>query len=883
MNIIAGGRDYKWRGSNIRNINIAGYSCVTMPRKDSFVVVPISVKPLCNYKIYFQAKNTGGDGKISVELFEPHVVGEKIPVNVNSSEFSEYCVEIRNQNISGVVNVRFGKIGPVQGNLVIKEVCYEKVVKEKIEAQVESKEDSVTAYQKEIGELEAKISKEFRETELKNILATRGNSMAIIGGNGYRWRGRGIKSVHKEGMTCVELLDRNSIIMVPVSISGNSAYKISISGSKSSGGNGALLVHFFGGTNFDGKYATLNITSSDIKEHVVTITSPNFPSNLPIYLRVWRPEDATGKVCVKIIQYNKLEAPKPKVNPNPVDARIRRIRASMSKSNKTNKKAEETSTDFPGVYEDVTSMQFRPYELRKNSTEQISKVMIVDAGDVPKVSIITPTRDGLDLLKKCYEAMVKNTSYPNWEWIIGDSASTDGTIEYIKSLNDPKIKLIERGTTDGSFSSINNELVQYATGEYLLFLNNDTEPQPFWLHEMMSKIIRNPDIGIVGAKLMYNQNKVQHAGICFIPQGPANIGHSVLDSFSANFDQHDRYYQAVTGACMLMRTSDFKAVDGFDPIYYFCYEDVDLCLKVRKRLKKKVLYAANAVLKHAESITQKKYKTAGLLQQEGIKAFKERWMREVEIDFGAFQKDVNKNVCKVDISFVTCINNMTQYINYVVNSLFKNNTTKNYEIIPILNFDNPYSAARALNLGIEKARGDIVVLCHQDVIFYENWINMLFDRIGEIESTYTKKWGIIGTAGITTRDDTFGVVHSIKGTIQWQSTKRTRVGEVQTVDEHCMILKKSTGLRFDPNTFDGFHFYGPDICLLSLSRGYKNFGILCPLVHDSNSGSLASGRNEFMRLLHALAKKWKTKFSFIRTPTSIIRKKSVRTFVRFKK
>jgi len=286
VNIIAGGRDYKWRGNNVRNINILGCNCVTMPRRDSFIVVPISVKPLCDYRIYFTAKNTGGDGKISVELFEPHISGEKIPVNINSSEFIEYYVDIHNQNITGAVNVRFGKLGNIQGNIILKEVKYDKVKKDKIEAKVESKENNAISYQKEIGELEARISKEFRETELKNILATRGNSMAIIGGNGYRWRGRGIRSVHKEGMTCVELLDRNSIIMVPVSISSGATYKIALSASKSSGGNGALLVHFFGGKNFDGKHVSVNIASTEIKELAATINAPRFPCNLPIYLRI---------------------------------------------------------------------------------------------------------------------------------------------------------------------------------------------------------------------------------------------------------------------------------------------------------------------------------------------------------------------------------------------------------------------------------------------------------------------------------------------------------------------------------------------------------------------------------------------------------------------
>ena len=111
--------------------------------------------------------------------------------------------------------------------------------------------------------------------------------------------------------------------------------------------------------------------------------------------------------------------------------------------------------------------------------------------------------------------------------------------------------------------------------------------------------------------------------------------------------------------------------------------------------------------------------------------------------------------------------------------------------------------------------------------------------------------------------------------------KRHRVHPIQTVDEHCMVIRRESGIRFDEKVFNGFHFYGPDLCLTAASKGLMNFGILNPLVHDSASGSLVSGKREFMRLLNALAKKWRPTFPFIRTPTSIIRRRSVRTFVRF--
>lgn len=96
-----------------------------------------------------------------------------------------------------------------------------------------------------------------------------------------------------------------------------------------------------------------------------------------------------------------------------------------------------------------------------------------------------------------------------------------------------------------------------------------------------------------------------------------------------------------------------------------------------------------------------------------------------------------------------------------------------------------------------------------------------------------------------------------------------------------MIIKKSSGLRFDSVNLNGWHFYGADLCLSSLNKGKNNYGILAPLVHDS-SNSLSSGKKEFIRLLNVLRDKWGKRFSKIRTATSIITNGAARTYIEFK-
>ena len=672
----------------------------------------------------------------------------------------------------------------------------------------------------------------------------------VVDGRGSRWRGKEISTIQRGGFTCVSMLKKGSLISIPAAILSQRQYKVIITALRLSG-NGALVVDFFGNQYCDGPKSHITIESEDMKEYSLFVNAPSIPNNTQVSLRVWKPTDATGNVIVKAISYALVEDERDKIKQTiPQEQAAKRI----------------------------GQMKFRPYD-NLNLSEETRRILVRRPEDVPKVSIITPTREGLELLKKCYEALVKNTYYPNWEWVIGDSSSTDGTAQYIQGLNDSRIKLVERNTTDGSFSSINNELVGYASGEYLLFLNNDTEPQPFWLYELMGRMLNDRSVGVVGAKLVYPSGKLQHAGIVFIELGPMNFDER-LRGYTPSFDINaDRYCQAVTGACFLMRRVDFDAVGGFDEGYYFCYEDVDLCLKIRAQLNKQVLYASKAVVIHSESITQKRFNTGkGVLHTASEQLFKQRWGGKVDMDYVKLGRG-QIGYKHPELSFVLCVNDTSKYVE-CLGSLLKNKTSRYYEVVPVFNFTNQYSASKALNIGIDRCKSDLVVMIHQDVLLYENWIDMLFERIQEIE-VKNKNWGVVGTAGINAKGDSMGVVYSVDGVMHWSASIRERVYPAQTVDEHCMVIRKSSGLRFDEGII-GFHFYGADLCLEALSRGRQNYAILCPIIHNDNGGSLVCGKKEFMRLFDVFGKKWMPKFPFIRTTTVIISKAFKQVFVKFK-
>ena len=241
----------------------------------------------------------------------------------------------------------------------------------------------------------------------------------------------------------------------------------------------------------------------------------------------------------------------------------------------------------------------------------------------PKVSIIIPTRDNKDLLQRCISYIRKNTRYKNYEAIIIDNNSTKKeTLDYLRSLPHTVIKY----EGQFNFSKINNLAAKHATGEYLLFLNDDAAPlQPNWLSEMVS-ICQQDDVGAVGAKLVHGDGTIQHAGIAILPTGAGFHPMQRMDSSSAGyfgFLNVIRDCSAVTGACLLIKREIFEAVGGFDDNYDLYYGDSDLCLSVRK-LGYSVVYTPYAVLLHQGSSTIKEYATA-FFTVENHRYFIKKW------------------------------------------------------------------------------------------------------------------------------------------------------------------------------------------------------------------------------------------------------------------
>jgi len=230
-------------------------------------------------------------------------------------------------------------------------------------------------------------------------------------------------------------------------------------------------------------------------------------------------------------------------------------------------------------------------------------------GVEPKVSIIIPTRNGLDLLRNCINSVLERTSYSLYEVIIVDNGSDDPEIlSYFERLRSggagPVPISVFRFDEPFNYSRINNFAFQHATGDLVCLLNNDTEVvEPEWMRMMASYAVRK-DIGCVGAKLLYEDDTIQHAGIILSLGGFAGHSHKGLDNQSFGYFMRPHLTQevsAVTGACLMVRSEVFRQVNGLDEtLFAVAYNDVDFCLKARE-IGLKNIYVPSAVLYHYES------------------------------------------------------------------------------------------------------------------------------------------------------------------------------------------------------------------------------------------------------------------------------------------
>jgi O-antigen biosynthesis protein len=226
----------------------------------------------------------------------------------------------------------------------------------------------------------------------------------------------------------------------------------------------------------------------------------------------------------------------------------------------------------------------------------------------PRVSVIIPTRDRIDLLRACVQSLLDRTTYPDYEMLIVDNDSeTPEAAAYFRSLaGRDRIRVVPFAGAF-NYSAINNAAAREAQGSLLLFLNNDTEViAPGWMTDMVRHAVR-PEVGAVGAKLLYSDGTVQHAGVVMGIGGVAGHIHRFLPGDEPGYGGRAvlaHAFTALTAACLMVRKDMFEAVGGFNAqdLVVAC-NDVDLCLKLHRRGLRNI-FEPTVLLHHHESMTR---------------------------------------------------------------------------------------------------------------------------------------------------------------------------------------------------------------------------------------------------------------------------------------
>lgn len=219
----------------------------------------------------------------------------------------------------------------------------------------------------------------------------------------------------------------------------------------------------------------------------------------------------------------------------------------------------------------------------------------------PRCAIIIPTYNGAHLLPGCLDALLQHPSTEcRWEVVVVDDASEDGTLDLLDQYK--AVRAVPLKTNSGFAVACNTGARASGDVDYLLFLNNDTLPTEGWLDALVDAAKRHPAAAAFGAKLLYPNGLVQHAGVAISQdRWPRHLYTGLPGEHSAV--NREKKVIAVTAACLLVRQSDFNLLGGFDPAFHNGYEDIDLCLRIGE-LGREIRYCPASLVYHLESVTR---------------------------------------------------------------------------------------------------------------------------------------------------------------------------------------------------------------------------------------------------------------------------------------
>lgn len=274
------------------------------------------------------------------------------------------------------------------------------------------------------------------------------------------------------------------------------------------------------------------------------------------------------------------------------------------------------------------SLERRGRRCRVEAGRKPDTFRIRSSVQTPSISILIPTRDQPHLLKRCLTSLRERTDYPDYEIIVLDNGSEQrSTHRYLNACPADRIMTLN---IPFNHSQLNNMGASAARGEYLVLLNDDTQVlDADWLHALVEEGQR-PDVGAVGAWLLYPDGQTQHAGIILDPEEIAfNLSSDLVsDELYRGLCDVVREVSAVTGACLLVRRELYLESGGLDAIHLpTSFNDIDFCLKLRQ-LGWRIIHTPFARLIHHESATR----SVEQGKSQYRKVMQERWSAELKVE-----------------------------------------------------------------------------------------------------------------------------------------------------------------------------------------------------------------------------------------------------------
>ncbi len=520
-----------------------------------------------------------------------------------------------------------------------------------------------------------------------------------------------------------------------------------------------------------------------------------------------------------------------------------------------------------------------------------------------KCTVIIPVFNKVEFTRRCIESIRSNTPQQLFDIIIIDNASTDNTKNFLKSL-EGGIRVITNEKNLG-FARACNQGAQITSADYLLFLNNDTEPKKGWLEPLLNIITQDYSVGAVGSKLLFPDGTIQHAGLAIFDDHKLPdplVARHIYYGQPMDIDEANqlRQYQALTAACLLVHKSAFNEVGGFDESYWNGYEDVDLCFKLQEKGWKLVYQPESVVIHHESKSGTERFSRVS----ENIQRLHNKWIGKIQPDmiieengsmvvveghkiqrYSLPHTGDKKQLKPVSIIMLTwnaleytkkCVNSIQHHASYPHEIIFVDNASTDGTVEYLRNLVKEHSNDKLIenkensgfaagnNQGVAAASGEYVLLLNNDVLVSDGWLESLVKSLGCDE-----KIGMVGpiTSSISGRQ----MVNSVPYTddagfhVFSQKIRKACCGRLTPryrIAGFAALMKKSLyeevgGLD---ESFGTGNYEDDDLCLKIRAKGYAVMVDESVFIHHYRSQTFIENKIDYRSSLSVneskFMKKW---------------------------